>query len=404
MGYIYTLIDTRNGKKYIGKHIGNDKNYWSGGLIPNRIAKKHGKDIFDRIILEDSVPDEILNEKEIFYIKQYNSIEDGYNLTIGGEGGDTISNNPNKIVIVDKIKKSLQGRVFDDEHKKKLRENHMSKDPLNRKKLSDALKGLPKSDEHKRNISRGISEYNKKIKRWCGDDNPLKNEEIKVRISEKNKERGELRRIENINNFIHDFTNNLIDKTNIKKYKYKLFIWKRDLGEEKLNSMISKNIMDGFIKIYEEIKNKNIDTRFKNFVGFKHSETTKEKLSNYRKDNFFNFCYDIVELMKSKNLEYLNDLYDKKTYNKTIKKIKKSKFLIYLNDEIKEILFKVKPKLNKNSEECHTNLEFTNEKKKVSIDGVIYESIAYASKKLSVDRGVIRYRLKSKNFLTYIYI
>ena len=280
----------------------------------------------------------------------------------------------------------------------------MSKDSLNRKKLSDALKGVPKSEEHKKKLSQITSQYNKKNKRWCGDDNPLKNEEIKLKISEKNKERGELRRIENINNFIHDFTNNLIDKTNIKKYKCKLWYWRKDLGDEKLNLMIPKNIMDGFIKLCEEIKDKNIDTRIKNYVGFKHSETTKEKLSNYRKDNFFNFCYDIVELMKSKNLEYLNDLYDKKTYNKTIKKIKKSKFLIYLNDEIKEILFKVKPKLNKNSEECHANLEFTNEKKKVSIDGVIYESIAYASKKLSVDRSVIRYRLKSKNFLTYIYI
>ena len=43
MGYIYLLIDKRNGKKYVGKHNGSDKNYWSSGLIPNRIKKKTRK-------------------------------------------------------------------------------------------------------------------------------------------------------------------------------------------------------------------------------------------------------------------------------------------------------------------------------------------------------------------------
>jgi len=198
----------------------------------------------------------------------------------------------------------------------------MSKDPLNRKKLSDALKGIPKSEEHKKKLSQITSEYNKKNKRWCGDDNPLKNEEIKLKISKKNKERAELRRIENINNFIHDFTNNLIDKTNIKKYKYKLWYWRKDLGDEKLNLMIPKNIMDDFIKLYEEIKNNNLDCRVKKFIGFKHSETNKQKISNYHSNKFFNFCYEIFELMESKNFECLNDLYDKETCNKIIKKIK----------------------------------------------------------------------------------
>lgn len=35
---------------------------------------------------------EILNEMEIIFINKYNSFKDGYNMTLGGDGGDTISN------------------------------------------------------------------------------------------------------------------------------------------------------------------------------------------------------------------------------------------------------------------------------------------------------------------------
>ena len=87
MGYIYLLIDTRNGKKYVGKHNGNKKNYWSSGIIPNRIAKKYGRDIFNRCLLEDNIPKHLLNEKEIYYINKENSFLDGYNTTVGGDGG-----------------------------------------------------------------------------------------------------------------------------------------------------------------------------------------------------------------------------------------------------------------------------------------------------------------------------
>ena len=174
MGYIYMLTDTRNGKKYIGQHNGSRKSYWSGGLIPNRIADIHGKDIFERVILEDNVINEDLDEREKYYIKTYNTLKDGYNLTEGGDGGNTITNHPNKEDIVTRISETLKGRVFTDEHKEKLKLNHMSKDPENRKKLSEALRGYNKTDEHKNKISKTISKLNKKLGRWSGDDNPTK--------------------------------------------------------------------------------------------------------------------------------------------------------------------------------------------------------------------------------------
>lgn len=409
MGYIYMLIDTRNDKKYIGKHIGNDNKYWSGGLIPNRIAKKYGKDIFIRIILENDIPNNILNDKEIYYIKHHNSMKEGYNLTPGGDGGDTISNNPNKDIIINKIKETLKGRIFDDEHKKNLRENHMSKDPLNRKKLSEALKGKEKSEEHKKNLSKAASIYNKSIGRWVGDNNPLNNKEIKAYISKLNKERAYQRRRDNIKKFIYDLNNNLINSSNIKKFKNKIFAWKRDLSEYEYNKLLPKNKIEKFNQLSEKIKLEN--KKVNHFKGKKHSEKTKELIrmnanirSEESKNLFFDFCGEIYKLMVDKKIDYLIDLYDKDKCAKIRKKIKSSKFLINLNDEIKERLLKLKQNNKKVELVPFYGNFYGNKNKKILIEGVKYNSISDASKKLNIDRGVIRYRLKSKNFLSYNYM
>jgi hypothetical protein len=37
-----------------------------------------------------------LNKKEIEFIIKYDSIKNGYNTSTGGDGGDTISNNPRR--------------------------------------------------------------------------------------------------------------------------------------------------------------------------------------------------------------------------------------------------------------------------------------------------------------------
>ena len=47
---------------------------------------------------------------------------------------------------------------------------------------------------------------------------------------------------------------------------------------------------------------------------------------------------------------------------------------------------------------------YRNKNKPVSIDDIKYKSVNDASKKLSIDRGTIRYRLKSEKYSTYVYI
>lgn len=47
---------------------------------------KYGQENFIIEVIEDNILIELLNEKEKFYIKLFNSFYEGYNLTFGGDG------------------------------------------------------------------------------------------------------------------------------------------------------------------------------------------------------------------------------------------------------------------------------------------------------------------------------
>jgi hypothetical protein len=95
--YIYKITDTRNGMMTIGKHNGKVKSYFTSSKIVNNIAKKYGREIFKReIIVQGDFSNELLNELEKHYIRLYATVSpNGYNLTIGGDGG--INNTPKRI-------------------------------------------------------------------------------------------------------------------------------------------------------------------------------------------------------------------------------------------------------------------------------------------------------------------
>ena len=144
MGHIYLLIDKRNDKKYIGKHNGHKIDYWSSGIIPNRIIKKYGKEVFEREIIEDNIPNHLINEREVFYIEKYNTFNDGYNLSLGGDGGGEwiYKKTSEEILIIANIKsKKLKNRVFSDETKRK---------------MSESAKNKIMTQEHKDNIRKAV--------------------------------------------------------------------------------------------------------------------------------------------------------------------------------------------------------------------------------------------------------
>lgn len=134
---VYKITNKIDGKCYIGKtirtleqrikcHIRSSK---TSKLMFHTALNKYGIDNFKYTILEICMSIKEMNEKEIWYIKHFNSFgENGYNLTFGGDGNNY-----------------YKGKKFTEEHKKKLSEsnkgkhNHIVSD-LTRKKLSEACK------------------------------------------------------------------------------------------------------------------------------------------------------------------------------------------------------------------------------------------------------------------------
>ena len=121
---IYGLKNVMNNKWYIGQAIDINrrlKNYAnlsckSQPKIYNAIIK-YGYQNFEKVILEQCDPDvNILNEKEPIWIKKYNSIENGYNLRVGGDAGGSPSEETRK-----KISKSKTGTFVSEISKEKMR-------------------------------------------------------------------------------------------------------------------------------------------------------------------------------------------------------------------------------------------------------------------------------------------
>lgn len=96
-GLIYIIKNTVNDKVYIGQTTLSLEDRWKSHLKPSvhktrgtykiyNAMNKYGKENFYVELLEDDIPIDLLNEKEIEYIELYDSYYNGYNSTKGGDG------------------------------------------------------------------------------------------------------------------------------------------------------------------------------------------------------------------------------------------------------------------------------------------------------------------------------
>lgn len=90
--YIYKTTNLINGKVYIGKCKSSEEKsseYLGSGIYLKKAIKKYGIENFKKEIVESCNSIANLNKREIFWIKKLNTIKLGYNISEGGDGGNT---------------------------------------------------------------------------------------------------------------------------------------------------------------------------------------------------------------------------------------------------------------------------------------------------------------------------
>lgn len=157
---VYKTTNIITGKIYVGKDKNNNPKYLGSGKIFRQALHKYGIENFKKETLEFCDSIESLNKQEIYWIAKLNARDRniGYNISSGGEFGDTITFNPNKALICEKISKANKGKKRTDE---------------TRKRLSVALMGHSVSDH----VKDCVREARKASKGKCSDKtkNKLKN-------------------------------------------------------------------------------------------------------------------------------------------------------------------------------------------------------------------------------------
>lgn len=103
---IYKTSNLINGRIYVGKDKHNNPKYLGSGNILNQAINKYGIKNFQKEILEYCNTEEELSDREKYWIDKLNSlyIHGGYNLTKGGEGGDTFTNKPEELKTITRNK------------------------------------------------------------------------------------------------------------------------------------------------------------------------------------------------------------------------------------------------------------------------------------------------------------
>ena len=105
---IYEIKNIINGKIYIGKDTTNSVLYYGSGVLIKRAIEKYGKNNFTKKIIDIADNNEELSKKEIYWIEEYSKNHILYNITKGGDGGDTLSNHPE----IDKIKTKISNSSY----------------------------------------------------------------------------------------------------------------------------------------------------------------------------------------------------------------------------------------------------------------------------------------------------
>ena len=165
---VYLHKNKINGKMYVGQTSQSLNRRWQNGFGYRRSSKffaaivKYGWNNFEHIILKSHLTLEEANYWEAYYINYYNTVNNGYNLTYGGNNAPV-----------------------SEETKKKLKESHLGYKPTELAKQKNSLSNKGKHFRlHTQEEKQKISEKKKKkviclntgmifnsiaeAEQWCG--------------------------------------------------------------------------------------------------------------------------------------------------------------------------------------------------------------------------------------------
>lgn len=129
--FIYKITNKITNDFYIGKTTKDiSKRFWQhkNNALKNKNShlynaiRKYGVDNFQIEIITTCQDSQSLNESEIYWIKKLNP---KYNMTKGGDGGDTLSNHPNKKNIIEKI--SQKSKICNNYPERKILQSSIMK-------------------------------------------------------------------------------------------------------------------------------------------------------------------------------------------------------------------------------------------------------------------------------------
>src|SRR5208283_148386 len=144
MSIIYKITNTINGKIYIGQskfsldkrwkeHLRDYNRSYKNNHFYNAI-RKYGIDCWIFEVLEEVNDISNLNEAEMKWIEYYDTFNNGYNSTTGGDGGYIRSEEtkekmrkPKSEETKEKMRQAQLGHIVTEEHKEKMKNNHWSK-------------------------------------------------------------------------------------------------------------------------------------------------------------------------------------------------------------------------------------------------------------------------------------
>lgn len=140
--YVGQVIQYRGYKVRFREHLCGIKTA-NTRLLSNSI-KKHSAETFEVKLVEENIPESLIDEKEKYYIKYYNTfMPNGYNMTEGGQGVHGYKHSEKDREKLSQASKASWARLHADPERLKLRNE----------KVSKGLKGISRTIETREKLS-----------------------------------------------------------------------------------------------------------------------------------------------------------------------------------------------------------------------------------------------------------